>query len=324
MSTNEVTPVPAPAPAPVPAPAPAPVLTPAAPMLAEALATPAPVPAPEASSIPAVASVGGVPAGVIAAPSRPVDMPDYIEEGGEQEEALVKVIRPPRIKIVQDLSKKVKQAFGLANGDVVLLPLGIKLGDLSAPILVTPIFWYSEYVALNPREATALPMIRERKLSELSETARKAKQRVSEPCPELPAKNITYAEVLNFIVYVHGYNVTAMVNFLKGEYSSGSNFAALIKQRGARCFACVYELVPGVHTNRNGDEWYGFDARNCAEFSWVSPDLYNKFKAENAKFKESFDAGLIEAELDEEEGITVNAPTGNATAPPVAAPTNRF
>lgn len=254
---------------------------------------------------------------------RDESMPEYIEDADELTNALGAIIRPPTLRICQQLSKKLKEA-GIPEGDIVLLTQASaeSIGNMSTPLLVVPVFWFTEYLAMNPRKATTLARVRERTYDATSVLAQKCKNRIEEACPELPTEKIQYNETLTFIVYIVHLGLAAAVSFMRGEYVYGSNFANLIKRRGVKVFAGCYELCSGKHQNRAGDEWYGFDARNPINGNpkWVSQDLYEYLKNESRTLQEAFEKNSIEVDMD------IDTDNGNAFSegPTGAQPSGKF
>ena len=188
---------------------------------------------------------------------------------------LDRVIRPSYIKIVQAMSKPLKQK-GFAEGDMVLMPAEI---GLPAEINVTPILQYSIYQCVNPIQAKTLPMIREQSLDPDSEVAEKCRNFESFDCPEAPGHKCIYQHALVYLVWVEEVQDVASITFRGAEFKTGTGWGSKIRIRRKDIYAGRYTISTEEHT-KNDDAWEGFNIRN-AEKPWVMDE--EQFKAFQTK-----------------------------------------
>jgi len=273
---------------------------------------------------PAPAPTAGVPAIVkpqVSLPATVGDMPDWMK--GEQvtgTETLGRYIVPPRVKIIQPLTRApLIEQFD--PGAAIIVPQAVLIADVAradngrpqrmgTPFFATPVLFYPEWVAWNPLETRgSLPAVRGRTMDPNSQLAAKARDSAlwAEPCPEMPEKNIRYCEHLNFILVLYGIEAVGMtpvvVSFSRGEHRTGTNFAALIKMRKASIFGGVYQFTAGWRENVKG-QWFGFDVGNPSAESSVSPwvqdhELFKALEALHNQYSEAYTAGLVQADYDD-------------------------
>jgi hypothetical protein len=230
-------------------------------------------------------------------------VPDYLSETEvEGLDSISKMTVPPRVKVVQDMSRELK-ALGFQVGDIVLSPANIKIGDAASPLHVTPVFSFTEFLALNDRKSGQF-FIREKTSDPRSKLARDAKNRLSYPNPE-GAKiqgqtepwKVTCVEALNFICYLHGQGLFALITFMKAETKYGRKLATLVELRQRSIYAGVYCLEVGEHTNQGGDVWQGFNPSNSALINqgWTPKEMLPAMSAEYKKMKEAFESSMLDA-----------------------------
>lgn len=243
--------------------------------------------------------------------------PEFMREDSKVgTELLSKFMQPPRIKVIQPLTKP--PLIDMFNpGDMVILPtnqviLTLAVDDkgktlkTSAPVRFTPIFFFPEWITYNPKEIKEQHgSIRERTFDENSPIAFKSKNKATrtEPCPEMADKLITHVEVLNYAVVFYIDDIPtepAILQFKSGEHSVGTAFNTLIRSRKAPIFGCVFEATIGFRTNSKG-QWFGVDVSNPQERPWVSDSqMYAAFKEEHERFQEFYDANAIIIEDDDD------------------------
>jgi hypothetical protein len=235
-------------------------------------------------------------------------IPDYLQEETEVEglDAISKMTVPPRVKVVQDMSRELK-ALGFQVGDIVLSPANIKIGDAANPLHVTPVFSWTEFLALNDRKSGQF-FIREKTSDTRSKLARDAKNRLAYPNPE-GAKiqgqtepwKVTCVEALNFICYLHGPGLFALITFMKAETKYGRKLATLIELRQRSIYAGVYCLEVGEHANQGGDVWQGFNPSNSALINqgWTPREMLPMMSAEYRKMKDVFESNMLDASYED-------------------------
>lgn len=245
--------------------------------------------------------------------------PDYLAEidRGEGLESLKQFVRPARIKIVQAMSaSEIKRET--PEGCVIVMPNRELLVDQEQSFRFTPVFFFVEYLSLNPLELSksgGKPMIRDRSFDPRSDVAIKARDMKMryEPCPELPEKSIRHCEVMNFIILVHDVpmfeDVPLLLSFSRGSIGKGVNFAGLIQSRKAPLYACTFEAGPSFIQNSKGDYW-ALEVRNPQSDPWVAQLDFPKLQALHRELKAAHDQSAIVADYDDEEAS--GAPTDGA------------
>lgn len=209
-------------------------------------------------------------------------------------ETINKVVSPPAITIVQAMSDKLIEA-GFAAGEVAAMPAQEPVPDT---LTVVPLFYYTVYQCLNPREEKDLRMIREESFDELSELADKCRALLSEPCPENDKLLITYQQSLIVVCFVEEMQQVVALRFYRSEFKTGKLFAAKIKARNASVFAGRYVIQVGVHKNDKG-RWYGWDFKTT-DRPWVTAEEYATFEAMHDELAAAHASGsLAPAEIEE-------------------------
>jgi hypothetical protein len=216
---------------------------------------------------------------------RPAFLADVAVEGLDQ---INEIVSPPALVIVQAMSQKLLDAEFEA-GDVVMMPAQEKVSDT---LEVTPIFFFSEYVCLNPREVNDLPMIREATFDSRSEIAQKCRDLVEFPCPENDKYMCRYQTNLVFLVYVEQLDQIVTLRFYRSEFKTGTLFASKIKARGASIYAGRYVLQVGVHKNDKG-RWFGFDFKPTDQ-PWVTDEAtFNRYADYHREFADLHARNLL-------------------------------
>lgn len=210
-----------------------------------------------------------------------IERPSYLVPGNDDFDwsELKKVVKPPRLKIIQSQSGA-PFVPPFAEGDILVIPQMTKVGDRETPFTFTPLYFFRCWTCMNPIQLKSqLTALREISFDENSEVARKAKNFVEEPCPEGPKYTLRYQEVLNFLVMidnpaVNGLPVTLM--FQRGEYKTGQTLASLIQSRKAPPYACRFRAVSSEH-NGKGFDWIGLDIDNDP-MPFVDEATFNSYK----------------------------------------------
>jgi hypothetical protein len=249
-------------------------------------------------------------------------VPDFMREEAPQGlEKLKRVVRPPRLKVVQG-AKSDKYADA-KSGQVLLTPTGVLLAEPDEPFYVVPLLHYPEWACVNPYEMRGtLNMIRERTMDISSAVAAKAmdpKRRSSEPCPEdnmygqqnRNQYRLKYKEYLVFICYLLAKGdvpgQVILLSFSGGEYGTGQNFASAIINRQAHIYGCVFEVrSPSKVRSRNGYTWFGLDAMNPTSQGCPHPFVqvredFEQFKKLHEQYAEVYLRGLDQVDLGEDD-----------------------
>ena len=245
------------------------------------------------------------------------ELPEFLQGEVQGLERLKEFVVPPYIKIVQkQASDELLTHFG--TGDVILSPAnavicemprntkGRPLEDAHTSFKIVPIFFYPEWLTWNPVELKGTePAIRYRTVDPNDPVVAKARSSKlrQEPHPDKPELKIRHVEHLNFLVCLYEHSLggdAAVLSFSRGEWSSGSKFANLIKMRKASLFGCVFEAVLGHRINDKGD-WYGFDMCNPSDCSpWVTEEEYKVFEALHKEFEKLHADAKLQAAYDTE------------------------
>ncbi len=237
-------------------------------------------------------------------------------------EDLGEFVRPPRIRVVQALSKDLIDTFD--NGDVVLLPQKVLVSEVlkndkkkpktdktgaGDPFWFVPLFFWPEWISWNPRELTDLDAIRFRTTDPNDPLVAKCRNRELwyEPHPDKAEVNIRNVEHLNFVIMLMSGEFTgteAVVSFSRAEHRSGTNLAGLIKMRKAPIFGCVFQISVGFRENPQG-QWYGLDVTNPDEKSGFNPfiqneEVYSGFRKKHEEFKSLHEKSKLEVVHDED------------------------
>lgn len=232
--------------------------------------------------------------------------PDFLpaadKELGTKE--LQQHIIPPRLKIVQKQSSdQLLEKF--EPGDLIVVPLMIKLASKGEQVGFTPIYFFTEYCTWNPIQTKGtLPAVRSRTRDPQSELARKARDaelRNADKCPENEGFNLAHCEHLNYLCMFDDLAETPVaVSFARTQHFVGCNFAALIRMRNAAVFAGHYLVKTVSQSNAQGN-WYGFEIENDG---WVQDkETYDAWH----KLFDMFSEADIEIDHEAEEGATVDS-----------------
>lgn len=248
-----------------------------------------------------------------------IAVPDYIKEESEQAEGLDMMgdmIVPNRLKVVQALSNDMK-ALGYAEGDVVVTPINVKVGDEANALDCVVLLSWAEYLIINPRGVSDLYWLRDRSTDPKSVIAMKARNRVKEVLPEggvdpktKQPYQMEYVKAANFLVWLVDHNVAAIATFMKGEGKFGDAFASLITSRGLAIYGGLYRLSCNTRTNKSGDKWKGLSAGNSEINQGFCPrNLLEPMKELHRYYKEQWANQNISVNYDdmsETEGTKVD------------------
>lgn len=259
-------------------------------------------------------------------------------------------IQPPRLAIVQPPTpREVKMAVGgdstmyCTPDNIVVTPANPECmkPDWSAErpfVRFTPLFFFPQYIAWNPRGVEGLSAVRGMTTDRESAIARRACSRNMndwvEPCPEAPdPKNpgqflqIRYQEHLNFIVLLYDCpaleGVPVLMSFSRTGHADGRKLVQDIKKLRAPCYGLMFNLSVGPRKNNRG-EWFGFDINTAVNengtVAFITDEgLYNYTKDQFLALKENYEAGNIKVDYSDDD-----KPEVVSSAPAAAAQPNRF
>lgn len=229
----------------------------------------------------------------------------------EANELLYQYAAPMRLKIVQKMSRAPLNAEPYKEGDVVLAPNNEIVARLDESFIMTPIFFFPEWIVTNPQGSEL--WIAERSLDPRSVIAQKARDpnKRKEPVDGSRDKFKTYMEVHHFVVGLHetptsvGENMVAVMSFMSAELKTGSAFSTLIRSRGSEvpCWGQVYQVASGASSNAKG-AWKGYKITNPTTVSpWVEDAaVAAKLEEEHKRQKKAYLENAIIIDMDESVG----------------------
>lgn len=229
-----------------------------------------------------------------------IERPKFVDDLGGSGQDLAHMrqyMKPSRIKVIQKTSGDVyKSKF--RDGDIIIEPQMIKIGDTENEFNFTPLIMFPTFIAANPYGVK--PFIAEMSFDDKSDIAKKARAFIKTPYPGKQNAFITYGQVLNFLVRVHGIadlpNTPLGMIFRSAEYKTGQILLGLIEDRRARAFLCKFSAHSQLVQHPNGS-YYGLSIRNSPE-PWIQEDLVLPFKQQNEELKKMLDDRLIEIDMD--------------------------
>jgi hypothetical protein len=254
------------------------------------------------------------------------NLPAFMQEEHDLGVADMKrFIVPPRLKIVQPLSKGV-YAEKFNPGDLVMTPAAQLIIGLdvdakkralatSQQVIFTPLFFFAEFCAWNPLETRGnLPAIRERSFDENSMVAKRCRDANLrfEPCPEMLEKNIRFVEHLNFLIQIHTEDMLlppVIISFSKAEHTVGRNFMNLIMMRRAPIYGCKFAMNVAQRENQKG-VWFGLDVDNPPEAVGGFIDnieMFNALKAIHLELKAAHNDKNIVVDFDDDDEVEGSA-----------------
>lgn len=219
------------------------------------------------------------------------------ETAGDDSIAILKKhIVLQRLTIIQAMTpSELKNVF--PERTTILTPGRILLAEPGTSFKFVPVFFFEEYCKWKDRndKSEGSPVV-DRTFDPTHEIARKAldKNKRMEPYEEGSKMNWRYVEHLNYIGFLYGgdkHETPIVVSFARGENFNGKNFATAISMRKMEgitvpLWAQVWELEVGLHKNRKGQEWWGFDF-SPAEPSIITDEQAPSYKAEFIALKEA-------------------------------------
>lgn len=245
-----------------------------------------------------------------------LEIPDFmVDETITGLEVLKDFVIPPFIKVIQkSANDDLLQSF--SPGDVILSPANALIAEMprndkNRPIegaksqfQIVPLFFYPEWITWNPIQLKGTePAIVYRTINPNDPVVAKSRSATlrSETHSTQPEYTIRHVEHLNFIVLLHNHELgaePAILSFSRGEWRSGTKFAALIRMRKAPIYGCIFEANVNIRHNPKGD-WYGCDMANPSEgSSWVGKDGFDELKELHEQFVKLHKEQRIQAQYD--------------------------
>ena len=225
--------------------------------------------------------------------------PSWLEEAiPEDDTSLDSVMaykRVPIIKVLQSLSDtELLDKHGV--GSAILQPLGSLLCNAGKKFKFVPIFMFTEWQKRSDRRDKVSPMVMEKSFDKMGELAKMAanKDTREEPYKDNPEWRFRYVECLNFCGVIYDGPLKgneAVMQFVKGEYFTGTNFCSVLSMRKiggkfAPLYSQVFEFTPKLR-ERDSNKWYGLDFE-ASDPSIVTQDEFQVFKDQHEETKKLF------------------------------------
>ena len=191
-----------------------------------------------------------------------------------------KELKPPFVKVIQAMTgEPYKPPF--REGDIIVPPFNVKIGDNDTPFSFTPIFYFKTFLCFNPIQLKAsMPALREFSFDTNSPLARKCGAFIKEKCPENPQYELKFNQVINFFVIIHGVDelkdTPVTLSFKGGEYKTGQNLINMITVRKAFPYGCRFRSASEIHKSKQGFQPQGLNIQNDP-VAWITDEVaYNK------------------------------------------------
>lgn len=212
--------------------------------------------------------------------------------------------KPPRLFVVQALSKPpIKPPF--KDGDIIVVSGGkiIKIGDFETPFSFTPLYFFVDYLALNPNDVK--PFIKERSFDPNSLIAKKARAFTREQVVgAAPDQVIKYVTNLNFIHIIHNDEIGEIPvhnSFNRGTYKVGQSLIGLIQDRRdavdvpfTHRYRAISRMIPGKGTTT----FPALDIKNDPE-PFVTAEQYPRYEKLSKYLEELKSVGELETDIDD-------------------------
>jgi len=214
------------------------------------------------------------------------------------------MVKPLRIRVVQAMSKELK-ALGFAEGDVVVTPINVKIGDRANPFNAICLLSWADYLCLNPRNC-GLFWIRSQSSDPRSIEAQKARKFAKEPLPE-GGKDpkgqpwmIEYVKACNAIFWLPEHNIAAIATWMKGECKYGEALASLLMARGVSIYNSMYQVSCCERTNARSEKWDGLTVGNSpSNNGWTPENLREPMAGMHRYYRDLWSAQNLDAGYDE-------------------------
>lgn len=210
--------------------------------------------------------------------------------------------KPPRIKVVQALSRPpVKPPF--KEGDVVVVPQLVKIGDNEEPFTFVVVHFFPSWVCLNPIQMQGtLRSIREFSMDPQSDVAKNAKSFAKIKCPENPEFYLKYNETLNFFVILEGHpdldDMPVHLFFSRGGYQVGQQLIGELQLRKAPRYACRFRACSASLTNKQGQAWQALKFFNDPQ-PWVDEAHFRKYEKLHKDLDDLIRARAVDLDLND-------------------------
>lgn len=234
-------------------------------------------------------------------------IPDYLlEDKAEGLDMIGGMVKPMRLRVVQSLSKELKAAGNFSDGDAVVTPINVKVGDKANPIDAIVLLAWADYLCLNPRGA-GLFWIRSSSTDIRSMEAQKARKMVKEPLPEgtidpktKQVYQIEYVKACNVLMFLPQHGITVLATWMKGEAKYGEAFSTLMMARGLSPYASMYQLSVCQRTNSRNESWDGLNAANSPTNRGFCPqEILPAMRGMHLHYRAQFEAANIDAGYDD-------------------------
>lgn len=231
-------------------------------------------------------------------------LPAYLQKETriDDKRDIAKLLSPPRMKIVQSQSGIQFKGDGkFKDGDILIIPQMIKIGDLNTEFTFVPLHFFPTYCCFNPWDLKdQLQYIREMSFDVESIVGKKALAFRNEQCPENARYEIEYRKVINVFAKIEGdfgsdapEYVTQIFN--KGEYSTGQVLVDLVIKRPADRYVQKYNALSKWKQDKKGSH-YGLDIRNAPDM-WVAEDKVALYRELHLYLKKMVDDRQVEIDM---------------------------
>lgn len=238
-------------------------------------------------------------------------IPEYLsDDQSEGLDMMGDMVKPLRLRVVQSLSKSLKEA-GFSDGDAVLVPINVKVGDKANPLNAVVLLSWAEYLCLNPRNCGQF-WIRESTTDARSEIAQKVRKYAKDRKLEkelLPEGGkdskgnlytLEYVKACNFILWLTDHNIACMATWMKGEQKYGEAFSSLVQARGLSVYTGHYQLSVQTRTNASNESWDGLSAGNSpSNAGWCLEAIKESMKGMHQFYRDQWAAQNIDAGYDD-------------------------
>lgn len=220
---------------------------------------------------------------------------------------ITKIIRPPRLKIIQSMAEPPYDKH--AQGDVIIIPTGEKIADESQDFHFVVLDFFRAWGTMNPIQLKGKePQWLAISWDPNSDIARKASSASTwterHPNPMYKEFEVRHCEQLNFMVCVESKPaMPVLIQFFKGEYSTGSNLASIIGARmaeGCPTYASRFRAVSSLHKGKLG-QWYGLDILTPVQ-PYITEQDMPRYKELSEKLKSMRQASQLDIITEEAVG----------------------
>lgn len=212
--------------------------------------------------------------------------------------------KPPRLFIVQALSgPPIKPPF--ADGDIIVVSGSkiIKIGNFETPYSFTPLYFFVDYLALNPNSVK--PFIKDRSFDPNSIIAKKARAFIREQVVGgSPDQVIKYVTNLNFIHIIHNEEIGEIPvhnSFNRGTFKVGQSLIGLIQDRRDAVdvpFTHRYRAISRMIQGKGTTTFPALDIKNDPE-PFVTEDQYHRYEKLSKYLEELKSTGELQTEIDD-------------------------